>query len=77
LVISPWAKHNFVSHTVADQSSVLRFIEDTFLNGQRIGQGSFDAIAGSIDEMFDFSGTTPKNGRVVLLNGTTGQVASD
>jgi phospholipase C len=77
LVISPWAKPNYVSHTVADQSSVLRFIEDTFLNGQRIGQGSFDAIAGSIDEMFDFSGTTPKNGRVVLLNGTTGQVASD
>jgi phospholipase C len=47
------------------------------LNGQRLGQGSFDAIAGSIDEMFDFSGTTPKNGRVVLLNGTTGQVTSD
>jgi phospholipase C len=77
LVISPWAKPNYVSHTVADQSSILRFIEDTFLNGQRIGQGSFDGIAGSIDEMLDISGTTPKNGRVLLLNGTTGQVTSD
>jgi phospholipase C len=77
LVISPWAKPNYVSHTVADQSSVLRFIEDTFLNQQRIGQGSFDAIAGSIDDMLDLSGTAPKNGRVLLLNGTTGQITSD
>ena len=43
LVISPWAKPNYVSHTVTDQSSILRFIEDTFLNQQRIGQGSYDA----------------------------------
>ena len=43
LVISPWAKPNFVDHTVTDQSSILRFIEDIFLGGQRIGAGSFDA----------------------------------
>jgi len=33
LVISPWAKHNFVDHRVTDQSSIIRFIEDNWLNG--------------------------------------------
>ena len=74
LVISPWAKPNYVSHTVTDQSSVLRFIEDTFLNQQRIGQGSYDQIAGSISDMLDFSTTSPQNGAVILLDATTGQV---
>jgi phospholipase C len=55
LVISPWAKHDFVDHTVTDQSSIIRFIEDNWLNGERIGQGSYDAIAGSLLDMFDFS----------------------
>src|SRR5579863_6769826 len=54
LVISPWAKQNFVDHTVTDQTSVIRFIEDNWLGGQRIGQGSFDGIASSISQMFDF-----------------------
>lgn len=54
LAISPWSKENFVDHTVTDQSSIIRFIEDNWLNGQRIGQGSFDGIAGSISQLFDF-----------------------
>ncbi len=54
LVISPWAKRNFVDHTVTDQTSIIRFIEDNWLHGQRIGQGSFDGIANSIDNVFDF-----------------------
>lgn len=54
LVISPWAKHNFVDHTVTDQSSIVQFIEDNWLNGERIGQGSYDAVAGSLLNMFDF-----------------------
>ncbi len=61
LVVSPFAKQNFVDHTVTDQSSVLRFIEDNWLNGARI-QGSFDAIAGGLDNMFNFQAapvTTP------------------
>ncbi len=76
LVISPWAKPNYVSHTVTDQSSVLRFIEDTFLNQQRIGQGSYDAIAGSIGDMLDLNAATPKNGEVFVLDAATGQVES-
>jgi len=54
LVISPYANHNFVDHTLTDQSSIIKFIEDNWLNGERIGQGSYDAIAGSLENMFDF-----------------------
>jgi len=54
MVISPWAKSNFVDHTVTDQTSIIRFIEDNWLNGQRIGQGSFDGIANSIATMLNF-----------------------
>src|SRR4029077_8349163 len=54
LVISPFAKKNFVSHTRISQASVVRFIEDNWLHGERLGGGSFDASAGSIMDMFDF-----------------------
>lgn len=76
LVISPWAKPNYVSHIGIDQTSVLRFVEDVFLNQQRIGQGSYDSIAGSIVDMLDFSQSAPENGKVLLLDGTTGQVTN-
>jgi phospholipase C len=55
LVISPYAKHNFVDHAVTDQSSIIRFIEDNWLEGERIGQGSYDAFAGSLLNLFDFN----------------------
>jgi phospholipase C len=54
LVISPYAKRNYVSHTRISQASVVRFIEDNWLDGERLGGGSFDATAGSIMDMFDF-----------------------
>jgi phospholipase C len=60
LVVSPWAKTNFIDHTLTDQSSVLKFIEDNWLNGQRVQAGaSFDTIAGSINGMFDFTKPAP------------------
>ena len=71
LVISPYARVNHVDHTVTDQSSVTRFIEDNWLDGQRLGGGSFDAVAGSIDGMFDWS--NPAAGKL-LLNPETGEV---
>jgi phospholipase C len=74
LVISPWAKKNYIDSTVTDQTSITRFIEDTFLSGQRIGGGSFDSIAGPLDNMFDFSQSTPQNGNILLLDDTTGEV---
>lgn len=55
LVISPYARQNFVDNTVTDQSSILRFIEDNWQLG-RIGDQSFDTIAGTLNNMFDFSG---------------------
>lgn len=54
LVISPFAKENYVDHTMIDQSSTIRFIEDNWLGGERIGNGSFDALAGRINGMFEF-----------------------
>ncbi len=65
LVISPWARQNFVDHTVTDQTSVIRFIEDNWLAGQRLGKGSFDGIASSISQMFDFT-RERRDGRLVL-----------
>jgi phospholipase C len=76
LVISPWAKPNYVDHTVTNQTSILRLIEDVFLNGQRLGQGSFDATSGSLNSMFDFSKDKPQNLRIVLLDPDTGLVTS-
>ncbi|MDE2515388.1 MAG: alkaline phosphatase family protein, partial [Rhodospirillales bacterium] len=63
LVISPWAKRNAITHTPITQASVVRFIEDNWLHGARLGGGSFDAGAGSIMDMFDFAhggGHAPK-----------------
>jgi phospholipase C len=70
MVISPYAKQNFVDHTITDQSSVLRFIEDNWLNGERI-QGSFDALAGSIDNMFNFEAAP--NTASFLLSPSSGE----
>jgi phospholipase C len=54
LIISPFAKNNYVDHAITDQSSILRFIEDNWDLGQ-IGNGSFDERAGSLFGMFGFS----------------------
>ncbi|MBZ5574295.1 MAG: alkaline phosphatase family protein, partial [Acidobacteriia bacterium] len=71
IVVSPWALENSVDHTVTDMSSVIRFIEDNWLNGSRIGQGSFDGIANSISQMFDF--TQIRGNGILILNPNTGE----
>ncbi|WP_263373575.1 phospholipase C [Granulicella aggregans] len=77
LVISSWAKKNALDSTITDQTSITRFIEDTFLSSTRIGGGSFDSIAGPITNMFDFSnGAVIPNPNVVLLDPKTGLVTS-
>ena len=70
VVISPFAKVNFVDHTTTDFTSILRFIEDTFGLG-RIGGGSFDAEANSLNNLFDFSNPNPWK---VLLDPSSGMV---
>ena len=57
LVISPYARTNFVDHTLTDQTSILRFIEDNWSTG-RVGDHSFDERAGTLSGMLDFSGPT-------------------
>jgi phospholipase C len=71
LVVSPWARRNYVDNTVTDQTSVIRFIEDNWLGGQRIGQGSYDALANPISSLFDFS--QPINTRPYILDPFTGE----
>jgi phospholipase C len=73
LVISPWSKQNFVDHTVTDQTSIIRFIEDNWLNGTRIGNGSFDSIANSIANMLQF---TKANKKTLILDPTSGEPAT-
>lgn len=73
LVVSPWAKENFVDNTVTDQTSIIHFIEDNWLGGQRIGQGSFDSLANSITQMFDFKHLREDR---LFLDPTTGQPVS-
>jgi phospholipase C len=102
LVISPYAKQNYIDHTQTSQASIVKFIEDNWNLGRiddagttvptfsypdpsdgtktvsttagTVGKGSFDAIAGSITGMFDFS--APKPGKVIL-DPNTGAVTSD
>ncbi len=71
VVVSPWARQNFVDNTVTDQTSIIRFVEDNWLGGQRIGNGSFDSIANSITQMFNFK-KIRSNG-ILLLNPNTGE----
>ncbi len=71
LVVSPFAKSNFVDNTVTDQSSILRFIEDNWQLG-RIGDSSFDSKAGPLDGMFDFHG---RQNDKLFLDPDTGQPA--
>jgi phospholipase C len=73
LVISPFAKKNYVSHVQISQASIPQFIEDNWLNSTRIGEGSFDATTGSITDMFDF---TKKKSVKLILDPTSGTVDS-
>jgi len=74
LIISPWAKSNYVDHVHTDQTSILRLIEDVFLNSERIGGGSFDAESGSLMGMLDFSKRQPQNAQPLFLDPDTGLV---
>ena len=72
LVISPYAKVNFIDHHITDTTSILRFIEDNWGLG-RIGNQSFDSKAGSLMSMFDFSNSaSAHHAKKLFLNPTTG-----
>jgi phospholipase C len=61
IVVSPYAKSNYVDHALTDQSSILAFIEENwdlgFIDGATApayGAASTDRFAGSLAGMFDF-----------------------
>jgi phospholipase C len=70
LVISPFAKSNYVDSSTTDQSSITRFIEDNWNTG-RIGNASFDAKAGSLYNMLSFG--RHQEDRTLFLDPSTGE----
>jgi phospholipase C len=60
LVVSPWAKTNFVDNTLTNQASITKFVEDNW--ALPAISGSADAGSGSLDNMFDFSQNGAGNG---------------
>lgn len=68
LIISPYAKANFVDHTPTDFISILKFIEDNWNLG-RIGGGSLDVLANPLSNMFDFRAPH----QPLILNPSTGE----
>ena len=70
LVISPYARVNFVDHALTDQTSILRFVEDNWSLG-RLGDQSYDELAGPLDAMFDFEHPTA---HAITLDAKTGEV---
>jgi phospholipase C len=72
LVISPWAKQNYVDNTFTEQASIPKFIEDNWSLG-RLGSESADAAAGSLTNAFDFNqsyGHAP----AIIMNPATGEI---
>ena len=73
VVISPWTRQNYVSNNLTDQSSVVKFIEDNWLKGKRLGSGSFDATAGSLDAPGGVLSFFSPHFAPLFLNPTTGK----
>jgi phospholipase C len=73
IVVSPWANSNFVDHTMTNQASIINFIEYNwglgYIDGPTpvspVQNGSFDRFAGSITNMFNFTGA-PNVGTLLL-----------
>jgi phospholipase C len=72
LVISPFARANYVDNTVIDTSSVVKFIEYNWhLPAQ--GNGAADTNAGSILSMFSFPASGRPGNRALFLSPATGE----
>jgi len=76
LVISPYTRDNYISNNLTNTTSVVKFIENNWLHGQRI-PGAFDATSGSLDApggLLDFR--VRPHFQPLILNPTTGAVVS-
>lgn len=69
VIISPYARSNYVDHHQTQQGSIVRFIEDNW----RLGRipGSTDAISGSILPMFRFTGS--HRNQKLIIDPSTGR----
>ena len=69
MVVSPFAKPHYVSHTVGDHTSLLAFIEKRFLSldnpDERLHLTNRDLHADALEDMFDFTGAPSLNTAVV------------
>ena len=65
MVVSPFAKQHYVSHTVADHTSLLGFIEKRFLSldnpDGRLHLTKRDLHADALEDMFDFTSSPSLN----------------
>lgn len=69
LVVSPFAKPHYVSHTISDHTSLLAFIEERFLSDAASGTGSGsrlhltarDQYASALLDLFDFDNAPSLN----------------
>jgi phospholipase C len=75
LVVSRFARSNFVDHSTTDQTSILRFVEDNWQTG-RIGNFSFDAKAGSLSNLFAFKRGQHGGPSKLFLDPATGAKSS-
>ena len=79
LLISPYAKRNYVDHSLNDTTSILRFIEYNWSLGTIGDPQSFDVLAsGTILGMFDFDDNHGDDrgaeSRELILDPNTGEV---
>ncbi|HEY4047013.1 MAG TPA: alkaline phosphatase family protein [Acidobacteriaceae bacterium] len=79
LLVSPYAKRNYVDHSLNDTTSILRFIEYNWGLGTIGDPQSFDVLAsGTLLGMFDFDDKhgddRREESRKLVLDPTTGQV---
>ena len=79
ILISPFAKKNFVDHGVTDQSSIIKFLEENWaLNSSEL-PNSLAQIAGPLDNMLDLSKRVGRgiDSNQLFLDPSTGTVIDD
>src|SRR5262249_23530530 len=59
IAISPFAKPRYVSHAVADHTSLLALIEKRFLGGAHLTARA--AVADTLEDLFDFDNSPSVN----------------
>jgi phospholipase C len=88
MVVSPWAKQNYIDHTFTDLTSILKFIEENWGTGG-LGGGAFESLSGlnqagvqggvgtgDLMNMFNFDPSASR-APVTLINDQTGQLVPD